>query len=164
MSRTANSSAPECRRWRRTQTIAVALAGFMCVGAVSPPAVIDGRKQHFKALGSSFKDVSETLRRRDPDRSALAQKATSLRNAARSAAAPANFAHGSGPGSGRKTSAKAEIWRDRREFDRLMQQLVANTDLFARQAGGAPVAQLKATQKAIGASCSACHKAFRHDG
>jgi len=57
--------------------------------------------------------------------------------------------------------ARAEIWQKADDFKQKQQNLYANLDKLSAAADSGDLAQLRAAYGDVGASCKACHDAFR---
>lgn len=119
------------------------------------------RHEGFEAMGDAMKAMAGQLRAGAPDQAILRKSANTLATTAPKI--KKWFPKGSGPESGVKTDAKAEIWTDMPTFLKLAAafeveskklKTVANAPTFDMAAFGG---QLKAT----GGSCKACHDKFR---
>jgi cytochrome c556 len=72
------------------------------------------------------------------------------------------FPEGSSAGSSAvPTKAKAEIWANRAEFDKLMKDLVDKTQALANVAKTGNQERVKAAFNAAGQACKACHDRFK---
>ena len=63
--------------------------------------------------------------------------------------------------SGAPTQAKPEIWANRAEFDRLLEDMQTKTAELARVAGSQDMEQIRPAFGAAGEACKACHDKFR---
>jgi cytochrome c556 len=59
------------------------------------------------------------------------------------------------------TKAKPEIWKDKAKFDKLAQEVQAETPKLVAAANSGDVAQLRTAVSAVGKVCSNCHDEFR---
>lgn len=62
---------------------------------------------------------------------------------------------------GAPTKAKAEIWKEKAKFDKLSQEMQAETPKLVTAANAGDVAALRAALPAVGKACSNCHEDFR---
>ena len=62
---------------------------------------------------------------------------------------------------GAPTKAKAEIWKEKAKFDKLAQEMQAETPKLVTAANAGDVAALRAALPAVGKACSNCHDDFR---
>lgn len=138
--------------------LAGALAGVPLLAA--PADTIRARIAGYKQLGAAFKAVNDGLRG-EPDLVKVRKAVGQIAGA--SAAQYKWYPRGSGPQPGIKTAAKVEIWSRGAQFragqDRFAGQAAA---LQRAAAGGDPVA-IRAEARKLGATCKACHDAFRAD-
>ena len=59
------------------------------------------------------------------------------------------------------TKAKAEIWKDKAKFDKLAQDMQAETPKLVAAANSGDVAQLRTAVGAVGKACNNCHDDFQ---
>ena len=71
------------------------------------------------------------------------------------------FPAGSGPESGQKTRAKAEIWSDSAGFATAVHNLEVESAKLETVAKGGDIEALKAQAKATGGACGGCHTKYR---
>lgn len=123
------------------------------------PEQVRSRIDTYRELGAAFKAVNDGLRSSEVQTVLIAQSARQIRNVAQ--AQYTLFPAGTGPSSGLKTSARAEIWTQAPRFK-------AAQDAFARAANGfqlavnkRDVAAMRVQAKALGATCKGCHESFR---
>jgi cytochrome c556 len=155
----------------KTLIAALAALGLASVGARAaepvPPAAtitpagqaLTARQAHFRELNAAFRAINDELKKDAPDKAALASGASRLRASA--AALPAWFPKGSGPETGLKTAAKAEIRTDAEGFAAATTQLQTETAKLEQAAMTADPDALKAPARAVGAACGACHAKYR---
>jgi cytochrome c556 len=62
---------------------------------------------------------------------------------------------------GAPTKAKPEIWKEKAKFDKLAQEMQAETPKLVTAANAGDVAALRATLPGVGKACSNCHEDFR---
>ncbi len=71
------------------------------------------------------------------------------------------FPESSKPGANVKTHAKAEIWTDKAEFDKLLKDAQAKAADLAKVAKGGKLDEIKPAFGAAGQACKACHDKFQ---
>lgn len=139
---------------------AVAVA---CIGgaalAASTADVIHARQAGYKQLGAAFKGLSDQLNSSTPDKAQIAAYAKRMNEIAPQIGGW--FPKGSGPESGVKTRAKADIWQRYGEFQAASKALAAETAKLQTVAAGGDISATKAQARAVGAKCGACHTPFR---
>ncbi|MDE8652538.1 c-type cytochrome [Novosphingobium album (ex Liu et al. 2023)] len=142
---------------------ALVTAGTLAAAAPSPAVktAIATRQANFKKMGAAMKTLNEQLKADAPNKAAMAGAAKALLAAAR--AQPKLFPAGSGPSSGVKTEALANIWTDRATFDGQMTKLLGEANKLVGATSGGNADAIRAQYKATGASCSSCHRQFRAD-
>lgn len=117
------------------------------------------RHDGFEAMGDSFKKIMDTLKGGGALNAELAAEARKI-----NAAAPRLadwFPAGSGPESGRKTEAKAEIWQKPEAFTEKREAFVAEAGKLAALADANDAAGFAEQVKAVGNTCKGCHDDFR---
>ncbi len=155
-----------------TAALALTAAMALAVGAAlaheghegPPPKTAGGkaawaRHDHFKAQGAAFKAILDELKKDAPDQAVLNSNATKLK--ASSAALPSWFPKGSGPESGVKTDAKAEVWGDAAGFAAASNKLQVEASRFQQLAAAGDVPGMKGQARAVGGSCKGCHDKYR---
>lgn len=138
----------------------LALAQYAAAGAADTlPA---RRHAYFEEQGKLLKAINEGLRSDSPAGAALAANAGKLKTLA--AQLPGWFPKGSGPESGAKTGAKAEIWSDPAGFAAASQLLIAETAKLEQISRTGDRALLQAQVRAVGGACRNCHEKYRANG
>ena len=96
---------------------------------------------------------------------ALSNQAVLTTNAnklkASSQALPSWFPKGSGPESGVKTDAKAEVWSDAAGFAAAANKFQIEAAKFQELATAGDVAGMKAQSRVLGGTCKGCHDKYR---
>jgi cytochrome c556 len=134
-------------------------------GHTGPPPKTPGgkaawaRHDNFKAQGAAFKAILDELKKDAPDQSVLSGNATKLK--ASSLALPSWFPKGSGPESGVKTDAKAEVWNDAAGFAAASKRFQAESAKLQTLAAAGDVAGMKGQARAVGGACKNCHDTYR---
>lgn len=149
---------------RSAARVAIVLAALAGTGAVSAATLsiadaISIRKANFKEIGGAFKTINDEIKTGAPDTNTVRPLAKDL--ARRAALVKDHFPAGSGPESGIKTKAKAEIWSDRAAFDKLAGSLVTSTAALERAAKTGDLAAMTKARNAVGGTCKSCHTKFR---
>jgi cytochrome c556 len=142
----------------------VATAAVGAPDPAPPPATAGGkalvaRQAHFREQNAAFRSVNEDLRKDTPDKATLAADAARLKTVA--ADLPTWFPKGSGPETGLKTAAKAEIWTDAEGFAAAATRFQTETVKLEQLAAAGDVEAAKAQLKATAAACKACHDKYR---
>ena len=144
--------------------LAAAGLSLACAAIAAPPPpapakVIALRKGNFKEIGGSFKAINDELKSGSPD---LAMVRPAARDVASRARVAANLVpRGTGPESGVKTRAKAEIWARSAEFVQLQRNMITAADALDAVAKAGNVAALPGAVQAVGMTCKSCHDKFR---
>jgi cytochrome c556 len=139
-------------------TAAVPVAG----AAIDAAQVIQARQTNLKLLGKTAKALGGQLGGGAPDRAAVADEAKTIARLA--AALPSWFPAGSGPETGLKTAAKAEIWTQPADFKKASDALTAQSAKLAQLAGAGDMAATGAQAKLVSQACGDCHHQFKVKG
>lgn len=155
----------------RSKTLLLAAAGAlatMAAGtatlatAASPAATaVTTRQANFKKMGGAMKVLKDQLAGGTVDKGKAVAAARALASLGR--AQPRLFPKGSDASSGVKTGALPAVWTDRAGFDRQWQGYVAQADKLVVAANTGNAAAIGAQFKALGATCSSCHRQYRAD-
>jgi cytochrome c556 len=152
------------RAWRLTIAAAagLAVAGMATFANAAPSAsaVIAERQANYKKMGGAMKVIKDQLAG-TPQKGAVVDAAQTLATIARKQADL--FPAGSGPSSGVKTDALANIWTDRATFDGYQKDLIAQTGKLLAAANSGSISATTEQYRSTGKVCSACHKEFRAD-
>jgi len=138
-----------------------ALAADPVLPAAATPAgqALMARQAHFREQSAGFKAIGDELKKDAPDKAAIAANATKIKGTAE--ALPSWFPKGSGPETGLKTAAKADIWTDAEGFDAAATVLQTETVKLEQVAMGGDLDAIKTQYRAVGAACGACHAKYR---
>ena len=120
---------------------------------------IASRKDHFHQIGTSFKAVMDETHAGSPDWQKIRSNAQML--AQLTSEITTWFPAGSGPESGAKTRAKAEIWTKGADFQEDARLAHAAAQDLLKSASGNDVSVVAASVKALGQRCASCHSEFR---
>ncbi len=138
-------------------TLVLASTAF---GQATPdPTPIQTRQSQFREIGTAFKAINDELRKDAPGRFVLGSSARLI--AGNLHRIGALFPAGSGPAAGIKTKAKANIWTDRAQFDRLNASAASEADKLVVVMRGNDMAAIRAQVPVLGAACKSCHQQFR---
>jgi cytochrome c556 len=131
----------------------------VAVAAVDAAKVEHDRMEGFHKIGGAFKLVNDQLKADKPDTGVIAAQAKVVADLAKQI--PSWFPAGSGPETGIKTRAKAEIWSDNGGFVAAAKGLETESTKLASVAAGGNVDAIKAQVKATGGACGTCHNKYR---
>jgi cytochrome c556 len=142
-------------------------AGAALAADPTPPATpttpagqaLMARQAHFREQAAGFKAINDELKKDAPDKAVILANASKIKGTA--AALPTWFPKGSGPETGLKTAAKAEIWTDAEGFATAATQLQTETVKLEQLAMAGDIDAIKAQARAVGAACGACHSKYR---
>jgi cytochrome c556 len=141
--------------------ISVGVAVPVLAQDLTPAEMIQSRQQRFREIGTAFKTVNDELKKPTPVKVMLTSSAARIAAAAREQ--QTLFPKGTGPETGIKMKAKADIWARRGEFDAANARLIAEADRLAALTRAGDFDAMRAQVKVVGAACSGCHRAFRED-
>lgn len=147
---------------RSVKIIFLLSAGLALVSAAvtQPKVVIPARQLGMKQVGQSFKRINDQVRSGSPE--AAVVKASARQLAALAAQVPRWFPAGTGPGTGSKTAAKAEIWTRAESFRSEAAAFAAATrNLAAAAAKSSDPGVLEPQIRRVGGTCKSCHTAFK---
>ena len=122
-------------------------------------AIMKARHDHYEDMGRAMKGIGDQLKAGSPDVAAIQRHAALI--AGFGPRILTWFPEGSGPESGRRTRAKAEIWSDAATFRAAAQRFEQVSGEFNRTAQGGNVEAIRAALPALKQSCSNCHDKFR---
>jgi cytochrome c556 len=117
------------------------------------------RHASFKAQGAAFKAINDELKKDSPDMAAISTNAAKLKIS--SEGLPSWFPKGSGPESGFKTDAKAEVWTDAAGVGAAANRFQAEAAKFQQLAAAGDIASVKGEVRAVGGACKNCHDKYR---
>jgi cytochrome c556 len=123
--------------------------------------VVKSRVASLRELGAAFKNVNDELKGGSPQIYIIQLSARQISSAARQQYGW--FPAGSGPQPGVKTNAKREIWAQPAQFKAGQDAFAAQAAAFAKVAAGGDMNAIRAQAKQLGATCTACHHAYRED-
>ena len=135
--------------------------GVNSAGAASPDiaAAVAARQANYKEIGGDFKSINDEMKNSPPDPAIIKPLAKELLR--RASDQLQHFPAGSGPLSGIKTRAKAEIWNDNASFRQLMSDLLASATTLQQAAEAGDLSAIAAARSKVGAACKSCHDKFR---
>ena len=150
------------------KSAAIAVAVVMLGGISSnvyaqgagPEDVIKARVTHMKEIGGAFKAIMDELKTPTPNADVVKTSAAKINLLVQQI--PNWFPKGTGPESGFKTHAKAEIWLTPVDFKAAADRAAAASAGLVKAASiGTDAATLGPAIKDLGGSCGGCHKAFK---
>lgn len=121
--------------------------------------IIRERQSNFKAMGKASKAIGDELKAGAPSLPAIRENADRLADYAPRILTW--FPAGSGPETGVRTRAKAEIWSDQEGFGRVAAGFIAAAERFSVVARSGDVVAIRTEREALGKACSNCHDRFR---
>jgi cytochrome c556 len=149
--------------------VLIAAGGLMGAQGQSPAAglgqdssaaeVVKTRQKGLKALGAAFKTLRDELKTDSPDAAKIRTASADITEAAGSIGKW--FPAGTGPDSGAKTDAKAEIWTDAAGFAAARDSFVREANKWTQLGSSGDASAWKEGAAALGQSCKGCHDKYR---
>lgn len=123
-------------------------------------ALIRDRQARYQEIGNAMRGINRELRTGAPSVAAIRRHAALIARYAPHVFSW--FPRGTGPETGLRTRAKAEIWTDNGTFRQRARAFAAEAARFDRTArGGGNIAALRAGMSALAVTCRNCHDRFR---
>jgi cytochrome c556 len=129
--------------------------------ATNPAEVIKAREAHYKEIGKAMKGIGDELKKSAPDVKVIQANAATIDRLAPQV--PGWFPAGTGPESGVKTEARAEIWSKPQDFSAAAANFATAAKQFNATAQTGDLAAIGAAMKQLGGSCKGCHDKFRNE-
>lgn len=139
--------------------LGIAVGGGAALAAVDAGKVVASRIDGFKKMGAAFKGVNDGVKADAPDLKALQANAKTVNQYAHQV--HKWFPAGTGPDSGAKTRAKAEIWSDAAGFKAAVTKLEVEAAKLEKVSKTGDINAIKDQGKALGGACGGCHKVYR---
>jgi cytochrome c556 len=152
----------------RTKAILAGAAAALALGAAGAAlaadmtSVIQARQAHYKEIGKASKGIYDELNKPTPQVSVIQGYAHQLDTLAPQISSW--FPVGSGPESGVKTHAKAEIWSRPAAFKSAGDGFAAAAHHFDATAAAGDVGAIRAEYPSLTKTCGTCHTQFRAKG
>lgn len=150
---------PMSRGWTAALGVLAIASASLVFAANSVESAIKARHDHYHELGDAFKTIKDELRASSPDWTRIKPAAQAVKEASMNQGKW--FPAGSGPESGLKTRAKAEIWSDAKGFEAAELAFAREAPKLALLAQTGDAEGLAAQFKVVGKSCRGCHEKFR---
>lgn len=140
--------------------MAAALGGGGAAYAqLAPKEAVSARINNYRETGAALKSINDALKTKTAVKFMMRSSARTIANTARDQ--HKWFPAGSGPESGLKTKAKANIWSDAAGFSAAQAKFQREADLMVKVVETGDTAQMQKQAKALGQTCSACHNKYR---
>lgn len=120
---------------------------------------IEARQHNLKDLGGAFKAINDQLATPSPNMQEITFAAQEVKN--HSMDIDTWFQEGTGPSSGVETEALAKIWEDPSGFTSAAAAFEAAAAKLSDAVTAGDQAAIGAAAKETGATCKACHDAYR---
>ena len=138
----------------------LAAGAVLLVAAVDPHVAISKRQDGMKLVGRTFKGINDQLKSSTPDAQALKLGSAQLAQLAKQV--PSWFPRGTGPETGVKTAAKADVWTNPADFRAKAAALATTTAALANAAAtSSDPAVLTPLVRQVGGACKACHETYK---
>jgi len=149
---------------RHAILLGFATAGLVGVAVAQSPArtpaqLIQNRQAGYKQIGAAFRGLFEQTRAGEPDLAAIRQHAATIARLAPNVGGW--FPPGTGPETGIRTRAKAEIWTSQQEFRTSSVNLVVAARRMEQAAAGSDMDAIRTAFRGLQGTCAACHERFR---
>jgi cytochrome c556 len=147
--------------WTLLSSVAAAtiVAGPIFADPASPADAIKIRVEGLREMGAAFKAVHDALQDSTPQTILLQMSARQIVQSSHDMYGW--FPAGSGPETGLKTNAKAEIWSDPADFKKAQDGLAAEALVFQSAIASNDMDQIRAEATKLGQACQSCHQQFR---
>ena len=146
-----------------TETEGSANASANVAAPGAPPADVAGfmhdRHERYEDLGKAMKAINRELKASAPSVDTIRRNADQIARFAQQA--PSLFPAGTGPETGHRTRAKAEIWSDAEGFQRAHASYLEQVQRFQQIAQGGDVNAIRPAAAELGKSCGNCHDRYR---
>lgn len=117
------------------------------------------RHDEYHKLGDAFKTIKDQTSAGTPDADAIKTAAEVVKNA--SVNQFKWFPAGSGPETGAKTRAKAEIWAKPKDFEAAQKLFAERAPKLHAAANAGDIAAVRTQFAEVGKACKNCHETFR---
>ena len=117
------------------------------------------RHENYEEIGKAMKGITEQLKSNSPSLADVRRHAALIARFAPQV--PSWFPPGSGPETGRRTRAKAEIWSESETFRQRARAFEAEAANFDRVAQTTDVEGMRAARGELANACKNCHDRFR---
>ena len=122
-------------------------------------AFMHDRHERYEEIGDAMKGINRELKGGSPAVPTIQRHAAQIAQFAPQV--PSLFPPGTGPETGHRTRAKAEIWSDAQTFRQRAEAFNAAASRFNQAAQSGDVAAIRAALPGLGDSCKNCHDRFR---
>jgi len=134
-------------------------AGILLAHDEHATGIFKVRHDEYHKLGDAFKTIRDQTKSGSPDMTRIKTAAQVVNDA--SINQFKWFPAGSGPESGHKTRAKAEIWGKPQDFEAAQKRLGDQGPKLLAAANSGDIDAVKAQYAATGKACKNCHDTFR---
>lgn len=150
---------------RPATRLALLLAPMVLLGACADNSpggkAVRARHEHFEELGGAMKAIDGQLKDNSPTSATVRISADKIVELA--PRIKDWFPAGSGPQDGKRTDAKAEIWKRPADFAAAANRLASAAQTLKAAADGGDGVMVRDAYKTVGAACKNCHDTFKKD-
>lgn len=147
--------------WTVRTIAAVATLAFAGTALADAASFQKSREDYFHAIGKAAKASNEEFKKPAPSIAEIQKLAAAID--ALAPKEPSMFPAGSGPETGLKTEARAEIWTKWSDFKAAADKFAGAAHNYSLVAQKGDVAAAKAAFYQMGGTCKACHEQFRKE-
>lgn len=151
------------KTFNRTISIAIVATSLLSLGAIaaSPEIAnaVKSRKANYKEIGGAFKTINDEVKTGSPLIDTIQPLAQDILK--RGSMQMNFFPAGSGPESGEKTHAKAQIWAEQDNFRKLHQDFIHAVEQLNSAIDARDNTAIASAQKSLGMACKSCHDRYR---
>jgi cytochrome c556 len=122
-------------------------------------AFMHDRHERYEEIGDAMKGINRELKAGSPSIATIQRHAAQIAQFAPQV--PSLFPAGTGPETGHRTRAKAEIWSDSQTFRQRAEAFNTEATRFNQAAQSGDIAAVRAALPGLGDSCKNCHDRFR---
>ena len=122
-------------------------------------AFMHDRHERYEDLGKAMKGIGREMKGDSPSIETVQRHAAAIASFAPQV--PSLFPPGTGPETGNRTRAKAEIWSDAQTFRQRAEAFRVQAARFNQAAQSGDLAAIRAAQPGLADACKNCHERFR---
>lgn len=131
----------------------------MLENGMSARQMVEARRLHMKDLGGSYKAVRDQSAQEPPNLSLVQMSAREVELASQEL--PSWFPAGTGPETGLKMRALAEIWAEKADFAAAANEFRTQAKRLSELAQAGDLAGVRDQAGAVRKTCGGCHDTFR---
>ena len=144
---------------RATGNEAAANAAAPAATPADVAAFMHDRHERYEDMGDAMKAINRELKGGSPSVPTIQRHAAHIARFATQV--PSMFPPGTGPETGRRTRAKAEIWSDPQIFRQRAEAFRVQAARFDQAAQSGDIEAIRAAHRDLAGACKNCHDRFR---